>query len=91
MTIKEGDVVVDLGTGCGVILLSLLLKRPVAHAFGLEIQEELASQAMRNALLNGFGDRMGVISGDIRFPPMADESADVVICNPHIARSKAAA
>ena len=81
-TIKAGDVVIDLGTGCGVILLSLLLKRPVGHAFGLEIQEGLASQAMRNVLLNGFGDRMGVILGDIRFPPMAEESADVIICNP---------
>jgi len=81
-TIRAGDVVIDLGTGCGVILLSLLLKRPVGHAFGIEIQEGLASQAMRNALLNGFGDRMGVILGDTRFPPMADESADVIICNP---------
>ena len=74
--------VIDLGTGCGVILLILLLKRPVGHAFGLEIQEGLASQAMRNAVLNGFGDKMGIILGDIRFPPMADETADVVICNP---------
>jgi len=82
VTIKPGDVVIDLGTGCGVILLSLLLKRPVGHALGLEIQKELASQAMRNALLNGFGERMGVISGDIRFPPIAEESADVIICNP---------
>jgi len=48
----------------------------------LEIQKELASQAMRNAVLNGFGDKMGIILGDIRFPPMADETADVVICNP---------
>lgn len=82
VTVKAGDVVIDLGTGCGVILLSLLFKRPVGHAFGLEIQEELASQAMRNVLLNGFGERMGVILGDIRFPPIAHESADVVICNP---------
>ena len=34
VTIRAGDVVIDLGTGCGVILLSLLLKRPVGHAFG---------------------------------------------------------
>ena len=82
VTIRPGDVVIDLGTGCGVILLILLLKRPVGHAFGLEIQEGSASQAMRNAVLNGFGDKMGIILGDIRFPPMADETADVVICNP---------
>jgi len=82
VTIRPGDVVVDLGTGCGVIPLILLITKPVGHAVGLEIQEDLATQAARNALLNGFWGRMEVIQGDIRFPPMAKESADVVVCNP---------
>lgn len=82
VTIKPGDLVVDLGTGCGVILLILLLTRPVKHALGLEIQEDLASQAARNARLNGFEDRMNVVLGDIRRPPFAENSADVVVCNP---------
>ena len=82
VTIRPGDVVVDLGTGCGVILLILLLTKPAGHAFGLEIQEELASQAWRNAVLNGFEDKMGIILGDIKNPPMAKKFADVVICNP---------
>lgn len=81
-TIRPGDVVVDLGTGCGVILLILLLTKPAGHAFGLEIQEELAGQARRNAVLNGFEDKMGIILGDVKNPPMAKEFADVVICNP---------
>ena len=82
VTIRPGDVVVDLGTGCGVILLILLLTKPVGHGFGLEIQKELAAQASRNALLNGFQDKMEVILGDIKYPAMAEGSADVVICNP---------
>lgn len=82
VTVRPGDVVVDLGTGCGVILLILLLTRKVGHAFGLEIQRELASQAARNSLLNGLEDKMNIIHGDIRRPPMARESADVIICNP---------
>lgn len=82
VTVRPGDIVVDLGTGCGIIPLILLLTRPVGRAFGLEIQEELAAQAARNASLNGFEDRMEVIIGDIRHPPMARKSADVVICNP---------
>ena len=49
VTIRQGDRVVDLGTGCGVILLLLLLTKPVGHALGIEIQEELATQAFRNA------------------------------------------
>mgnify|MGYP001034431993 CR=1 FL=1 len=82
VTIRQGDVIVDLGTGCGVIPLILLLTKLVGYAFGLEIQEELAGQAARNVLLNGFDDKMGVVQGDIKNPPIVEESADVVICNP---------
>lgn len=82
VTIRQGDVVVDLGTGCGVIPLILLLTKLVGYACGLEIQEELAGQAARNVLLNGFDDKMRVVLGDIKNPPIAEESADVVICNP---------
>ena len=82
VTVRPGDVVVDLGTGCGVIPLILLLTRPVGYTVGLEIQEELAGQAARNVLLNGFEDKMGVVLGDVKNPPIAEKSADVVVCNP---------
>lgn len=82
VTIKPGDVVIDLGTGCGVIPLILLLTKPVGHVFALEIQKELADQAKRNAALNGFQDKMEVILGDIKHPSISKKSAEVVICNP---------
>jgi len=82
VTIKRGDRVVDLGTGCGIIPLILLLTRPVGQTFGLEIQRDLADQAARNIVLNGYENRMGVILGDIKHPPFAPSSSDVVTCNP---------
>lgn len=82
VTIKREDTVADLGTGCGIIPLILLLTKPVGYVYGLEIQDRLARQAVRNALLNGFSSRMHVIRGDIRYPPIAPLSADVVVCNP---------
>jgi tRNA1Val (adenine37-N6)-methyltransferase len=82
VSIKKGDKVVDLGTGCGIIPLVLLLRRPVRYVFGLEIQEGLARQTNRNALLNGFSPKMGVIRADIRRPPLTAASVDVVVCNP---------
>jgi tRNA1Val (adenine37-N6)-methyltransferase len=82
VTIKPAEVVFDLGTGCGVMLLLLLLKRPVSRVYGMEIQEELASQAVRNAALNRFEEKMEVILGDIRTPPITPGCAHVVICNP---------
>lgn len=82
VSVRPGDRVVDLGTGCGVIPLILLLETPIGRVVGLEIQRELASQAARNALLNRLGDRMDVLIGDILHPPLAKACADVVICNP---------
>jgi len=82
VTIRTGDVVIDLGTGCGIIPMILLLTKPVGHVFGLEIQAELADQAARNAAINGFEDKMEVILGDIKHHSIKKKSADVVICNP---------
>ena len=82
VTVKPGDTVVDLGTGCGIIGLVLLLTRTVGSVLGLEIQPYLADLAVRNAVLNGFQNRMRVIVGDIRHPPLAPGKADLVVCNP---------
>jgi tRNA1Val (adenine37-N6)-methyltransferase len=82
VSIRPGDIVVDLGTGCGVILLMLLLTKPFEYGFGLEIQKDLAGQAARNALLNGLSGKMGIITGDIKHLPIKKNSADVVLCNP---------
>jgi len=81
-TIRSGDVVIDLGTGCGVIPLILLLTKPVGHVFGLDVQEGLITQAARNARLNGFEKKMNVVRGDIRHPPFASGIANLVVCNP---------
>ncbi len=73
---------VDLGVGCGIISLVLLLTKPVGYVVGLEIQASLAYQCVRNAMLNGFSKKMGVIIGDMRHPPVSETSVDVVVCNP---------
>ena len=85
---KPEDILIDLGTGCGIIPLMLLLKNLVQQAMGLEIQPALARLAGRNAVLNGFEDKMQVIIGDIKQPPFASGSADLVICNPPYRRKE---
>lgn len=81
-TIRPGDVVFDLGAGCGVIPLILLLTKHVGRVFGLEVQEGLVTRAARNACLNGFEKRMDVVRGDICHLPFSTGCADVVVCNP---------
>ena len=88
VTIKKHETVVDLGTGCGVIPLSLLISKPLKHIYCLEIQPELAYQAIRNAKLNNFENKMSVIRGDMRNLPLPASSANVVVCNPPYRRKE---
>jgi tRNA1Val (adenine37-N6)-methyltransferase len=81
-SITPGDMVVDLGAGCGIISLLLAKKGRAVFIVGLELQEELASQARRNALLNGLEERIAILVGDLRALPLASRCADVVVCNP---------
>ena len=81
VSIKAEDLVVDLGAGCGIISLFLALEGEVGFIFGLELQEELASQAKRNIALNGLEKKITIIRGDLRHLPLAPESAHVVVCN----------
>jgi len=82
VTIKKHDTVVDLGTGCGVIPLSLLAAKPVKHIYCLEIQPDLAFQAIRNAKLNNLENKMSVVIGDMKNLPLLPSSVNVVVCNP---------
>jgi tRNA1Val (adenine37-N6)-methyltransferase len=82
VSITPGDVVIDIGAGCGIISLILAKKGRAVSIISLEIQEELTSQAKRNAVLNGFEESILVLRGDLRALPMASRCADVVVCNP---------
>ena len=88
VSLRSEDLVVDLGAGCGIISLFLAAKRKVGFIFGVELQEELASQARRNIVLNGLEGKIAVIQGDLRQLPLAPGCADVVVSNPPYRREK---
>ena len=88
VSIKREDFVVDLGAGCGIISLFLASEREVGFIVGLELQEELASQAKRNIVLNEFEDKIAIIQGDLRHLPVAPGFAHVVVCNPPYRQEK---
>jgi tRNA1(Val) A37 N6-methylase TrmN6 len=81
-TIKPGDTLIDLGTGCGIIPLLLVLTRSIKHAVAIEVQPLLASQASRNAVLNGVPHKLDIIQGDFKTLPLRPSSVDMVTCNP---------
>jgi len=88
VSVRSEDVVVDLGAGCGIISLFLAVKRNVSFIVGLELQEELASQAQRNIVLNKLEKKMAIIRGDLRHLPMGPAFAHIVVCNPPYRRQK---
>jgi tRNA1Val (adenine37-N6)-methyltransferase len=88
ISVRSEDVVVDLGAGCGIISLFLAVKRKVGFIVGLELQEELASQAQRNIALNKLEKKIAVIRGDLRHLPIGPAFAHIVVCNPPYRRQK---
>ena len=81
--IRPGSRVADLGCGCGTLGLLLLSTDPSLYVTGVELQEDAASQARRNAEANGFSEHMTVICGDLRAPGVLPASFfDDAVCNP---------
>jgi len=88
VSVRSGYVVVDLGAGCGIISLFLAVKSKVGLIVGIELQEELASQAQRNIVLNKLEKKIAIIRGDLRHPPIGPAFAHIVVCNPPYRRQK---
>ena len=81
---KKGDVVLDMGTGTGIIPILMEAKTEAAHLTCLEIQEESADMARRSVALNGLSEKIDIVTGDIKEAGTIFKSAsfDVITCNP---------
>ncbi len=81
---KEGDRVLDLGTGTGIIPILMEAKTQAAHFTGLEIQHESADMAARSVSLKHLEGKIEIVTGDIKeaVSLFGAASFDVVTCNP---------
>lgn len=82
--VKEGGLVLDMGTGTGIIPILMEAKTKASHLTGLEIQEESADMAERSVMLNGLQDKITIVTGDIKEAGSLFDAAsfDVITCNP---------
>ena len=79
--LKEGEVVLDLGSGGGIdVLLSAKRVGPTGKAYGLDMTDEMLELARRNAVEAGAAN-VEFLKGDIESIPLPDASVDVIISN----------
>ncbi len=80
----EGEAVVaDIGTGCGVIAISLAKILPLARFYASDISQRALNMAKENATRNGVEGRIIFLQGDLLAPFKGQEGKlDAIISNP---------
>lgn len=81
--LKRNERVCDLGAGTGLLGLLLLAREPSLHITNVELQSAACDLARRTASLNGLGNAITCVEGDLRDTSfLKPGSFDVVIANP---------
>ena len=82
--IKNNSLVLDLGTGTGIIPILLCGKTNLKKVIGIEVQEKIAEMAKRSIKLNNLENRFEVINENILNlnKIYKKQTFDVVVTNP---------
>jgi arsenite methyltransferase len=79
--LREGERVLDLGSGGGIdVLLSARRVGPAGFAYGVDMTDEMLALARANAARAGAAN-VAFLKGDIEAVPLPDSAVDVVISN----------
>lgn len=79
--LKEGETVLDLGSGGGIdVLLSARRVGPSGKAYGLDMTDEMLALARDNQRKLGL-ENVEFLKGEIESIPLPDNSVDVIISN----------
>lgn len=87
---KNGQTIIDLGTGCGIIALMLATRHPGVQVVGVEIQAALARAAAANVRANQLDERIRILHQDIKALRSGHlpDPVQQVVCNPPYRRVK---
>ena len=82
--IRNDSIVLDLGTGTGILSILLAGKTKLKKIYGIEIQEEVANMAQRSVKMNDLESKIDIINIDLnnidsRFK---ENTFDAVVTNP---------
>lgn len=85
VSVRDGDRVLELGAGCGVISLAIAALYRPSKIIAVEIQPALVAMTRRSIEINAMQSTIDIIEGDLRRisdPAIAANSFDVVVANP---------
>jgi release factor glutamine methyltransferase len=86
---REVATIVDVGTGCGAIAISLAVNLPDVRISATDLSEAALGIARGNAGRHGVDDRLHFIQGDMLEP--VTEPVDLIVANmPYVRRSELA-
>lgn len=81
ISLKEGETVLDLGSGGGIdVLLSARRVGPTGKAYGLDMTDEMLALANENKRKSGMTN-VEFLKGEIEHIPLPDNSVDVILSN----------
>jgi release factor glutamine methyltransferase len=79
LAVSEGSLVLDMGTGCGI--LGILAAEKAAHVVAVDINPFAVRCAKKNARLNRVSNRLSFVRGDLFGPIGVDDGFDVIFFN----------
>jgi release factor glutamine methyltransferase len=79
LVVREGDFVLDLGTGCGI--LGVVTAEKAANVVAVDVNPYAVCCARKNAKLNGVSNRMFFVQGDLFTAIRIGERFDLILFN----------
>lgn len=88
---EKNPLVVDVGTGTGCLLISVLKELPGARGLGLDLSAAALAVATDNAQRLGVADRMETRQGDLLTPLSQEQTPALLLANlPYLTTAEAA-
>lgn len=79
LVVREGDVVLDMGTGCGI--LGVVVAEKAAKVVAVDVNPYAVRCAKKNAKLNGVSDKIFFVQGDLFTAIRIGERFDLILFN----------
>lgn len=83
-SIKSNSIILDIGSGTGIISILLSQKININKIIGIEVQEEVADMAKRSILMNNLEKKINIINDNINniTDYFKENTFDAIVTNP---------